>query len=134
MFMQSDFATHDQSRLLQELSPSTYIEQKTDGQTKRYFLEILADLPMEILRRRIKQIITFYQGSEWEAATGEPFPTVLIICPDDKLLSTIKRFAKTRLKQLDEPELKIHLTTAQSAKEHGITGDIWQPVTYKPYV
>lgn len=134
MFVQSDFATHDQGKLLQELSPSAYIEQNTDGQTKHYFVDILSDLPLEILRKRIKQIITFYQGSEWEAATGQPFPTVLLICPDDTLLATIKRFAKTRLKQLDELDIKLHLTTAKSAKEQGITGDIWQPVTYTPYV
>lgn len=128
MFVKSDYSTHPQATLLNDLSPSAYIEQSTAGKVKCYFLEVLADLPDKQSRQRIKKYLNFYQSNEWEGVTGQPFPTVLIICPDDKILAYVKHFAMTKLALLDEPELAINLATAQKAKELGIVGDIWTKV------
>lgn len=131
VFVRSDFVCLKEALLLQSLSPSAYIRQETAGTAKVYLLEILGNIPLEHQRRRLKQYLSFYQSCEWEGATSEPFPTVLIICPSSETLASIKRFARTKLKQIDEPEIKIHLATAENIKARGLTGDIWQPVTYK---
>ncbi len=130
MFIRSDYPTHPLEGLLTGLNPHAYIEQKKSGKTKRSFLEILADLPTLRLRQRLKQYLNFYEGNEWEAETGKAFPIVLIICPNDRVLAYVKHYLKTKLAQLDEPELAIHLTIVDKVKESGITDDIWKEVKY----
>lgn len=131
VFLKSDYPKHQAAMLLQDLRPSSYIRQETPERVKTYFLEILGDIPAEHQRKRLKKYLAFYQSNEWEGATGEPYPTVLIICPNDATLATIRRFTKTKLKQQDETDFKLHLTTTESVERLGLTGDIWQPVTYK---
>lgn len=126
MQLKSDYATHQFGKLLNEIKPHAYIEQKTPEETKRYFLEVLAYLPNEQLRQRIKKYLNFYQGNEWEGETREAFPTALIVCPDDKILKYVRQYTRTKFIQLDEPDLVIHFTTTEQVKAYGITGDIWK--------
>ncbi len=125
MQVKSDYYSYQFRDLLIDLSPSAYIEQNKSGKTKRYFIEILADLPTLRLRQRLKKYLNFYQSNEWEAKTGKSFPAILIVCPNDRVLAYVRHYLKTKLADLDEPELIIHLTTADKVKEFGITGDIW---------
>lgn len=126
--VKSDYPSHPLATLLCDLNPHAYIAQKKSGQTKRSFLEILADLPVLRLRQRIKKYLNFYQSNEWEGTTGTVFPTILIICPNDRVFSYVKHYLKTKLAQLDETDLIIHLATVDQVKEFGITGDIWKPI------
>lgn len=128
MHVASDYPTHPFEALLTELSPHAYIEQKRLRKIKRYFMEILADLPSLRLRQRIRKYLSLFQSSEWEGATGTPFPTMLIVCGDENVLAYVRRYIKTKLALLDEPTLAIHLTTVAKVKECGVTGDIWEGV------
>ncbi len=128
MQVKSDYLTHPLKNLLCDLKPHAYIAQKKGGKTKRSFLEILTDLPTLRLRQRLKKYLNFYQSNEWEAETGKAFPVVLIICPNDRVLSYVKSYLKTQLFKLDESGLKICFATVDQAKKSGITGDIWKEV------
>jgi len=128
MQVKSDYSVHSQKELLDELNPHAYIKRRKSGMTKYYFLEIFADLPRQRLQQRIKKYLSFYQSNEWEGATGRTFPIILIICPNDEVFEYIKRYAKTKLRELDEPSLKVQVTTAIKVKKSGITGDIWVKV------
>jgi hypothetical protein len=128
MSVKSDYSAHPLTDLLNDLKPHAYIEQTAKGKTKHYFLEVLADLPVERLRQRVKKYLSFYQSNEWEGATSEPFPTILVVCPDDKIFAYIKKYAKTKISALDEPISAVNLTTVEKVKDLGITGDIWKKV------
>ncbi len=126
--VKSEYDNHPSGELLKDLSPTAYIRQTTKNQTKDYFLEILYNVPKERLRQRVRKYLSFYQWSDWEAETETDFPTILIICPSNDVLTYVKRYFKTRLALLDEPELAIHLTTEAKARQFGLTGDIWKRI------
>jgi hypothetical protein len=126
MSVKSDFPDHKFEELLTNLSPHAYIEEKKSNKIKRYFLEILPNLPIKWLRLRLKKYLNFYQQSIWEAKTGKDFPAVMFVCVDDKQLTYVTRYIKSQLSQLDAPDLKIHLTVANKVREFGLIGDIWE--------
>lgn len=126
MQIRSDYPAHPLKSLLIELKPSAYIAQRKSDKTKRYFLEILADLPTEWLRRRIKKYFSFYRAGEWEAGTSQDFPTIMFVCFDYKQAAYVKHYIKSLLSKIDESALTIHLATAEKVKEFGLTGDIWK--------
>jgi len=126
MYVRSDYPNHEFSPLLSELSPHAYIEQTKAGKTKCCFLEILPDIPLERLRLRIKKYLSFYQNSEWEVETNQPFPNVLIVCPNQNLSLTLAAYVQRKIYQMDEPDLVINFTTTDKVKEFGITDDLWK--------
>lgn len=128
MTVKNDYPNHPLEELLSEIRPHAYIEQKAKDKTKLYFLEMFINMPTERIRWRIKKYLSFYQSNEWEGETRNPYPTILIVCPDNNILAYVKRYTKPKFNQLDEPEFAIHLTTADKVKESGITGDIWKAV------
>ena len=126
VYVKNDYSNHEFATLLSELSPHAYIEQTKAGKTKCCFLEILPDIPLERLRLRIKKYLSFYQNSEWEVETNQPFPNVLVVCSNQNLSLTLATYVKRKMYQMDEPDLKINFTTAEKVKEFGITDDLWK--------
>jgi hypothetical protein len=125
MSVKNDYENHALGEMLKDISPKAFIEQTANDETNQYFLEIFINCPKELLRMRIKRYISYYESSEWEPETGNPFPTVLIICPDDEIFAYVRRYTKTKIALLDEPDLNIQLTEISKVKEFGITGDVW---------
>ncbi len=128
MQMRSDYPAHPLKDILSDLKPSAYVAQKKSGKTKRSFLEILYDLPDQYLRQRIKQYLKFYRGSVWESETKTDFPTIMIVCPNDRVLAYVRHYVKTKLAQFDGSDLIIDLTTSDKVKEFGLTSDIWKKI------
>lgn len=129
MHIKSDYPSHPYANLLNSLSPHAFIEQEANGQTKRYFLEILTDLPNAQLRQRVKKYLSFCEGGEWEAATGLPFPTVLLVCPNANVSAFVKRYAMSKIAAADTPLPVIHFALADQVSKSGITGNIWTKLT-----
>lgn len=128
MAITSDYLNHSFKDLLQDLLPNAFIEQKSKDNSGYYFLEILADHPYERLRQRIKKYLSFYESNEWEGATGEDFPILLIICSDKRTLTYVKQYLKRKLAEMEDESFIAHLATLEKFKEAGITGDIWEKV------
>lgn len=127
MSVPSIYPEHTFGELLTELSPHGFIEQKQNGKTEHYFIEILGDLPATRIRQRLKRYLSLYESNEWESGTGEEFPTLLVICPDEKTLIYAKRFLKRKFSEMDD-ELLASLTNINKIKEYGLSGDIWESI------
>lgn len=127
MQLKSDYKNEPIGEILSDLMPEAYIEQKFTEE-KSYFLEVFQDLPTERIRQRIKRYLFFLQSNEWEAETEKSLPTTLIICPNNLAYTYTRRYLKTRLKQIDEPEFSIHISTADKVKEQSIVSDIWKTI------
>lgn len=128
MAIKSDYPNLPQAELLAQLSPHAFITKTQDGSTKYYFLELLTDLTQARLRKRIKAIVAFYQSNEWEGATSEPFPTVLLVCPDLATMIDTKRFTKKLLTAKEATTLEVLVTTLEEVSTQGIAGEIWEGV------
>lgn len=128
MAIASDYPSHELSELLGDLLPSAYIEQTSQESAEQYFLEILSGISIERLRQRIKKYLYFYESNEWEGATSEDFPVMLLICPDLKTLIYLKRYLKRKLTEMDAESFIAQLTTIDKFKAHSLTGDIWEKV------
>lgn len=128
MALKSDFPNLPQSQLLAQLLPHALITKTERSTVKHYFLEILTNLTEARLRKRIKAYLAFYQGNEWEGATGEPFPTVLLVCEDLPTMIDTKRFTKKLLVIREATELQILVATLDEITSQGIAGEIWEGV------
>ena len=66
--------------------PDVYFSLKEhSGLSKRYFIDIFDELPPRmLLRKRVKQYTTYFEGAYWQEKTNKPFPEVIFICPDER--------------------------------------------------
>lgn len=94
---------------------------------ERFFLDVIDEnVPRFAIRARIKQYIEYYQSQEWdEHGKGEDsFPTILIICPNDKTKDFLKRFVSKTLED-EYIYMTFSLTTKQLFKGYKENKHIW---------
>ncbi|PIZ00180.1 hypothetical protein COY62_03985 [bacterium (Candidatus Howlettbacteria) CG_4_10_14_0_8_um_filter_40_9] len=101
------------------------IEEKT-GTIKRYFLEILDDLPPKILRRRVNQYFKYFESDEWQDNTDKPFPSVIIICPNKRIQSHLRYYIKAKLEE--DTDLTFYLSTKEIIESQGLNKETLQKV------
>ncbi len=108
-------------------NPDAYFSyRETNNTVKRYFLDILDDLPSRVLRKRIRQYFYYYSSDEWTDNTDKPFPEILLICPNDKTKWHL--FYYIRKKLADEPKVRFYLTTRSLVISRGLNRDTLQKV------
>jgi hypothetical protein len=84
-------------------------------------------LPRDSIRKRIKDLIGFYNQGDWEEIEDKTFPSIMIICPTLSTLIYAKRLGKRLLEEEDNPDdLHFEFTTFDQVKKHGVTGEIWE--------
>ncbi len=125
MSVVSDYPALPEAGLITNLSPDAYLVKKHKGQIQHFFIEILEDIPLAKLRQRIKRYVSCYESDEW---LGEVFPTILIACPNKRVLAYISRYTKKLLKEHDISDLRICLSTREQVEDKGLTGEIWEEV------
>lgn len=85
-------------------TPDAYIASEHEGETKRYFLEVIDEgTPRFALRKRIVSYFEYAEDKTWETATTHPFPSVLVICPDDIMKNYMYRLIKGIGSNASEP-------------------------------
>lgn len=116
-----------------------YTEQAVTAEgpiTTTYLLEVFdATLPQYRIRNRLKQYVEYLEDDDdWEnGRDGEPLPTIRLVCPRVTDLIYAKRRSRKLIEDIWEPEdIHIQLTTFDKIKSAGISGDIWENVTYTP--
>ena len=111
--------------------PDAYFSIKEEnGRTKTYFLDIFDELPARMmLRKRVRQYFEYYEADYWQDHNTNPFPTVILICPDNRSLNYLTTHIQTRLN--DEPELVFYLTTKEVIHRLGFSRDALQKVLPK---
>jgi len=111
-------------------SPDAFFALKNKaGKARRYFLDIFDDVPPVLMRRRVKQYFEYYNSDEWQDNTGQPFPEVILACPNQRLKSHLNFFIQNKLS--DDSELSFYLTTNEEIETIGMGPKALQKVHSK---
>lgn len=119
-FTESNLAGYD---YLPDPLPSAYITLKTTNETKRYFLEFFFPYATAgVLRYRFRTYLKYANSGTWESnEEDKPFPTVLFVCPTERLKKHIKFYTESVFKKSYEEKINFFVTSQnillQSNKE-----------------
>lgn len=103
--------------------PDAYIALKEKRKTNRYFVLLLEEkAPKYAYMDKFKKYIDYLEEDTWEKNTdSEPFPSILVICPDYPKKRFLERFIKDKA-----PKEPFYLTTKNQVRLKGIKSDIWE--------
>jgi hypothetical protein len=109
--------------------PSAYISITTQDGSLRYFLEFFgAYTPAFEMRNRINVYLHYVDSGNWEAnANGEPFPSIIFICPSKNLKTHIYFYTKAKFEKEFEEKFDLYLTTWDIIQSG--TKKIWEKVS-----
>lgn len=79
---------------------------------KRYFLDVLTNVPLKYLRGRIQRYADYFNESTWQEKVKAPFPTIILICPNDWIARRLNRYVKYEF--ADEPDLRFIVSSDRS--------------------
>lgn len=96
------------------------------GSIKRYFLDIFDDIPPKAMRNRVRQYFNYYQDGYWQDHTNKPFPTILLIFPNERLKKHIYYYIQRKCNTESEPQF--YLSTHDQVKTKGLTRETLQKV------
>lgn len=113
-FTKTDLLAH--SYVIHPLSDAYFAYVGKDGETKRYFVELVDDSsPRFALRRRIDQYDEYIEDGKFEEATSHPFPKILFICPGYASLIYLKKHLEQIYDETSLDETEIYLATQEEA-------------------
>lgn len=118
-----NFKTKTELKNIKDLinpAPDIYFSlTKENGSKSRYFLDIFNDWPPRMyLRKRVNQYLEYYQSNIWQEKQTDPFPSILLVCPDDKSKKYLKDYIKKTLEGETGPQF--YLSTKKVVKEKGL--------------
>lgn len=117
----------EEGSVLQMLHPDAYVVQENNDDKKLFFLELIDPItPRFVIRKRIRQYIKYFLNNSVEVEIGEPYPTVLFICPTNQLQRYLLKYLSTCLVEEGADDLICKVATVEKVKKLGITGEIWQ--------
>lgn len=95
--------------------PDAYIARGSKGNIKRYFLDIVDEgTPRFILRKRIEQLIEYYDSKRWQEKTGHQFPSILLLCPNEDIKIFLQKYISQKLEEEIQADINFFLTTLGS--------------------
>lgn len=109
--------------------PDAYITVTYKRETVAYFLDLFDDYtPPFVLRRRMKQYLTYAQNGDWHVSTPDLlFPRILFVCPNDKLKKHIAIYGKHILEKSFET-ITFYVTTKKNILSGSTHTPIWEQV------
>ena len=110
IFTKAEIAKFEQ---FPEQLPHLYLTAKDDS--KDYMLNIYRHEPFFVIKKRIKQLIE-HRNEEWDDT--QPYPSVLLACPDPRTEDKVIKYTESQLEDFD------FLITTVKALDHG-GQDIW---------
>lgn len=119
---------------LRELAPDLYYEKherSVDGTATTSYLVTIFDatLPRYMVKKRLKEYVTYLYGGDWRDDTDSQEYCVHIVCPTKADLIYAKRRTRLLLEDIGRDEAThIRFSTAESVRLHGVTGIIWEEV------
>lgn len=108
--------------------PDAYIVIKDDKKTIRYFLDLLDNRPMFLVRKRIDQYVNYFQANYWQNNYMHPFPKILLICPLVRVKNSLLRYIPTVLES-EEVEMSFFLGLQDDISKNGIRPETWEKAT-----
>jgi len=70
--------------------------------------------------------LEFYKRDLWQERTDYPFPSILLICPDQSLKEFLNRFIPKFLEEEAEDDILFYLATRGIVKSSKMNVNIWQ--------
>ncbi len=111
-FTKTDLSTH---YYLPYNRPDAYIAKEKGKTIKRYFLDIVDEgTPRFILRKRIEQFIEYYDSNRWQEETGHPFPSILLLCPNEEMKAYLQKYISQKLEEEIQADIDFYLTITGS--------------------
>jgi hypothetical protein len=124
-FTKTDLATH---YYLPYKRPDAYIAIE-DETTKRYFLEIIdEETPRFMLRSKIAQYVDYADSKNWEKNTSHPFPSILIVCPNENIYNFLAKHIAQVLEEEVELEVDFYLCTKEMIRSTEMKVNVWERV------
>ncbi len=124
-----DYAAIIGSDALAELAPDMYVSQLGKGKARSFFVELLGDAPAARLNKRIRAYCDSFQYGEWAEETGTPFPTVCLVCRTSRVLGHTAQYARKLVREIEDSDLKIRITSWEKAATSGLAGKIWEEIS-----
>ena len=96
-----------------------YIAIKTLQSIHRYFATII-DMTNRfyIVKGIVRQYLAYWQSDAWQENTDKPFPSVLLICPDEKTKHLLSRYIAKTLHE-EQTDIHFHLSTYEEVQKRG---------------
>ncbi len=95
--------------------PDMYLNRikHSGSKTNEYIIDILDNPLFFVSKKRLQALVDHFDEGEWEAETENSYPTILLICKDQKLEQKLLDHANKVLDAMgiDEEELTIFTTT-----------------------
>ncbi len=119
----------EEYRIFPDPLPDAYFVLKKRGKKRRrYFLEVISEqIPRFVLRGRIEYLVEYFDSQEWQKNTSEPFPMILMVCPNPVTKKFLSRFIRKTLES-EGSDISFYLTTSDQIKTRGMQLDIWEEV------
>jgi hypothetical protein len=115
---------------LPDNKPDAYIAVKhEDNNIKRCFLEIIdEDTPRFVLRRKILSYIEYFDSSKFQNYTKLSFPSLLWVCPDQKIKKFLYRHIIRVLEEEAIDGMNFFLATKEEVVSSKLKTNVWQRV------
>lgn len=95
--------------------PDAYIVKEKET-SKRYFLEIIDEgFPRFMIRKKIADYIEYYESKIWQEKTRVPFPSILILCPNQMIKKFIQKHLEKIWGESNFNNISIYSATTQEA-------------------
>ena len=114
---------------LSELRPHLCYEKKEGKRVTNYLLEVFdMTTPHYMIKKRLKEYVDYLDSSDWEDATGDKWPPiVLIACPSTAVLTFVKRRVRKQLEDANSSErVHVRFATTDKIRANGVNGMIWE--------
>jgi len=109
--------------------PDSYFAIESNETIKRYFLDILDDLPPMVLRRRVKQYFEYFDSDQWQDNTDKPFPDIILVCPNNRIKNHLFYYIQNKIS--DDSEINFYLSTWDIVKTKGLNRESLEQVKPK---
>lgn len=109
-------------------NPDAYFAlEPTEGEIKRYFLEVFDDAPSAKLRKRVQRYLDYYDDEYWsEKYPDKPFPEIILVCPSIRMKGHLYLYIKNKLDE--DEEINFYLTTKEMVLEKGLIKEALEKV------
>lgn len=107
-----------------------YIAVETNGETKRYFLELFDEYKDKtgIIRYSIRKYLTYFQDGSWQANTDDsPTPSIFFVMANERRRAFVSHYGKAKLAKTFE-NISLYLTTQDLIRFGNGKVNIWKKV------
>ena len=119
------YITTDLSEVAYAPLPDAYIVIKKGNKTNRYFLDLMDNRPMFLVRKRVDQYINYCEAGYWQDNYPHPLPKVLLICPTTRTQESLSKYISDQL-EMEDTEISFFLGLKSDITRNGIRPETWQ--------